>query len=128
MIRTHKVNVTRSHIAANTDKVEVRLYLEGTAEYDYEPPSHTCPGGESFSVLSLHLCHVEFEKKHDEGEVMNGDWRPCGGWWTDFEITHETDIVAFCNAWGVDPFELFTPEDIDKEEGPDSPDPDEERL
>ena len=109
------------------DSGEVRITVWGTCEHSVEPPSRSCPGSESFDMLTLTHCEVEYQKYHDDcADVIDGDMVGCGGFDLCFEIPDEAGIVAYCEAWKVDPFEDMSPEDIE-EEGPDGPDPDDLR-
>ncbi len=111
---------------ARCDTGEVQITVFGTCEYSVEAPSSVCPGGESFDMLTLDHCEVEYVKYHDDcADVIDGDMVGCGGFGLCFELRDEAGIVAYCKAWKVDPFEDMSPEDI--EEDDDEPDPDDLR-
>ena len=122
------MKTTRHTYKARCESGEVQITVWGTCEHEVEPPSWVCPGGESFDMLTLDHCEVEYQKYHDDcADVVDGDMVGCGGFFLCFEITGQADIFAYCNAWKIDPMNDMGPEDIEEDEGPDGPDPDDQR-
>ncbi len=111
---------------ARCETGEVRITVFGTCEHDVESPSWVCPGGESFDMLTLTHCEVEYQKYHDDcADVIDGDMVGCGGFDLCFPIPDEAGILAYCKAWNIDPMNDMGPDDI--EEDDDGPDPDDAR-
>jgi len=74
-------------ITVEDDRCSITAGVYALAQYDYEPPSPMCPGGEHIEID--HLIEMEVEMSWGDHELF-------------FFLEDEDQIIAFLKAWDID--------------------------
>lgn len=97
----------------------------GRCNYEHEPRSDVSPGDESTEVLEIEEAEIEVTLDRPRASYRSS---LCSTWLSVnlyFPLTDEKQIAEYLKGWGIDIYDQSW--ELDPDQGPDGPDPDDAR-